>query len=142
MDGKRFDKCFEIRSRKVTIKMPQFQNINPVVPAKDVAEAIDFYTNKLGFKLVFADSEKNPTYAGVKRDGVELHLQCHDAKGFDSVGKLALRFVIEDVDTLFEEYKDFDLSGIDEKPIETAWGTYEFSFYDPNNNALFFYRDL
>ena len=60
----------------------------------------------------------------------------------DSVEKLALRFVVEDVDALFEEYKDFDFFGMDDAPGETAWGTYEFSFYDLNNNALFFYRDL
>ena len=119
-----------------------FLNVNPVLPAKNVGEAIDFYTNKLGFKLIFADREENPNYAGVKRDGVELHLQWHDEKDFESVGKLALRFVIEDVDALFEEYKNFDLAGMNEKPIETTWGTYEFSFYDLNNNALFFYRDL
>lgn len=122
--------------------MDQFLQVNPVLPAKNVAEAIDFYTNKLGFNLVFADAEENPNYAGVKRDGVELHLQRHDEMDFDTVGKLALRFVIEDVDALFEEYKDFDLAEINEKPIETAWGTYEFSFFDLNNNALFFYRDL
>lgn len=122
--------------------MAQFKTVQPVLPARNVAEAIDFYTNKLGFELVFQDEEEFPKYAGIKREKVELHLQWHDEKDFDSVEKLTLRFVVEDVDALFEEYKGFELFGMNEEPVETVWGTYEFSFYDLNNNALFFYRDL
>ena len=62
--------------------MAQFLTVHPVLPARDVAEAIDFYTNKLGFELVFKDEENDPTYAGIKRDNVELHLQWHDEKDF------------------------------------------------------------
>ena len=122
--------------------MSQFTSVQPVLPAKDVGKALDFYTNKLGFEIVFKDDEENTKYAGIKRDEIELHLQWHDEKDFDSVGKPALRFVIQDVDSLFEEYRNFDLPGMNLAPEKTGWGTYEFSFYDLNNNALFFYRDL
>lgn len=122
--------------------MAQFLTVHPVLPAKNVAEAIDFYTNKLGFELVFKDEENDPKYAGIRRKTVELHLQWHEEKDFGSVEKLAFHFVIEDIDALFEEYKDFDFFGMDDSPGKTAWGTYEFSFYDLNNNALFFYRNL
>ncbi len=122
--------------------MPKFVSVHPVIPARNVGKAIDFYVNKLRFELIFQDTEKNPHYAGIKRDNIELHLQWHDKKSFETVDKLSLRFVIDDVDALFEEYQNKNLSGINSKPEKTSWGTYEFSFYDLNGNGLFFYSDL
>lgn len=122
--------------------MTQFVSIQPVLPAKNVSEAIDFYVNKLGFVCVFQDSADDPKYAGVRRDNIELHLQWHDEKHFENAERPALRFVVQDVDKLFEEYKNKDFFGIDDSPQETSWGTYEFSFFDLNRNGLFFYRDL
>ena len=54
--------------------------IHPVLPVKNVVEALDFYVNRLGFKIAFADDSKKPTYAGIIRDGIEIHLQWHDAR--------------------------------------------------------------
>lgn len=42
--------------------------IHPVLPA------LFFYVNKLGFEILFADDDKDPKYAGVRRDGIEIHL--------------------------------------------------------------------
>ncbi|MEP2239340.1 MAG: VOC family protein [Maribacter sp.] len=49
--------------------------IHPVLPVWDVVEALDFYVNRLGFKIAFADDAKNPKYAGILRDDIEIHLQ-------------------------------------------------------------------
>ncbi len=49
------------------------KQIHPVLPCQDVTSAISFYTNRLGFTLLFQDSS-DPKYAGVGRDEVELHL--------------------------------------------------------------------
>lgn len=122
--------------------MSQFLTIQPVLPARNVSEAIDFYVGKMGFELTFQDTEENPHYAGVKRDNIEIHLQWHDEKNFDKVERLQLRFVINSVEKLFEEYKDKDFVGMNDEPIKTSWGTYEFSFFDLNGNALFFYQDI
>ncbi|MEM7383358.1 MAG: VOC family protein, partial [Verrucomicrobiota bacterium] len=51
-----------------------FTQVQPVLPSQDVPASIDFYVEKLGFTLAFKDADQ-PTYAGVRRDGVELHLQ-------------------------------------------------------------------
>jgi catechol 2,3-dioxygenase-like lactoylglutathione lyase family enzyme len=122
--------------------MSKFLAIHPVLSARDVSEAIEFYVGKLGFSLIFQDTNENPHYAGVKRDGIEVHLQWHDESEFHTVDKVSIRFVIEDIDALFQEYRDKNLDGINEKPEKTPWGTYEFSFYDLNGNGLFFYSDL
>ena len=59
-------------------KKGYLHQIHPVLPVKDVVEALDFYVNRLGFKIAFADDSKNPTYAGILRDDIEIHLQWHD----------------------------------------------------------------
>lgn len=48
--------------------------IHPVLPVQNVLAALFYYTNKLGFEIAFADHATNPTYVGVKRDGIEIHL--------------------------------------------------------------------
>lgn len=120
----------------------KFVDVNPVLPVRKVAAAIEYYVDKLGFTLLFKDSEKDPRYAGVKRDDVELHLQWHDPAEFENVEKPLLRFIIDDVDKLFEEYEKMDVFHARTTLRETPWGTREFAFYDPDKNGLTFYRDL
>src|SRR4028119_971426 len=122
--------------------MAQFKIVHPVLPARNVSEAISYYTEKLGFRLAFRDNENDPKYAGVERDGVELHIQWHDEKDFGKVERLALRFVIDDVDALFEEYRDKGVFHSRTALQDTPWGTREFAFYDLNGNGLFFYCSL
>ena len=47
---------------------------HPVLMAKDVSESVEFYRT-LGFSLAFQDQAVQPRYAGVVRDGIELHIQ-------------------------------------------------------------------
>ena len=79
--------------------------IHPVLPVKDVVEALDFYVNRLGFKIGFADDSKKPTYAGILRDGIEIHLQWHDSAEWEtSVDRPLLRIVAQNIEELYEEY--------------------------------------
>ena len=117
--------------------------IHPVLPVKNVVEALDFYVNRLGFKIGFADDSKNPTYAGVLRDGIEIHLQWHDAKEWEvEVDRPMLRIVAQNIDGLYAEYAEKDVFHAHTLLRETAWGTREFAFYDPFKNGLTFYRDI
>lgn len=122
--------------------MSVFKSVHPVIPVRNVKSAIDYYTNKLGFKLRFSDAGDNPGYAGVGRDDVEIHLQWHDESSFELVEKLLLRLFVSDVDSLFAEYSDKDVFHEGTALRNTAWGTREFAFYDPDKNGLIFYRDL
>lgn len=125
------------------MKKGHLHQIHPVLPVKDVVEALKFYVNRLGFKIAFADDSKEPYYAGIIRDGIEIHLQWHHAKEWEhAVDRPMLRIVTENIDALFEEYR---VQGVFHKNTslkETAWGTREFAFYDPYKNGLTFYRDL
>ena len=118
-----------------------FADVQPVLPVRDLAAALAFYTERLGFHFLFGDRGGAPAYAGVGRDGVELHLQWQRA---DDIGRSAglanLRFVVDDPDALFREYSA--AGAIPEGKIvrDTEWGTREFAFHDPDGNGLTFYR--
>ena len=117
--------------------------IHPVLPVQNVLAALFFYVNKLGFEIAFADDPKNPTYAGVKRDHIEIHLQWHDAKEWDSsFNTIMLRIVTQNIDTLFDEYKTKDVFHESTEVIDSAWQTREFAFYDLYRNGLTFYQNI
>jgi len=124
------------------MRRAQLREVNPVLPVRDVPEAIRYYTERLGFALRFQDRPQDPRYAGVERDGVRLHLQWHDAADFrDAVDAVMLRFVVDDVDALFAEYADRAVFHAQTALRDTDWGTREFAFYDRDGNGLTFYRD-
>lgn len=117
--------------------------IHPVLPVKDVVEALDFYVNRLGFKIAFADDSKNPKYAGILKDAIEIHLQWHDPAEWElAIDRPMLRIVTENIEQLYVEYSEKDVFHAHTLLRETAWGTKEFAFYDPFKNGLTFYRDI
>jgi len=115
--------------------------VHPVLPARDVSRAIAYY-KRLGFTLKFQDTPDAPRFAAVERDNVQLHLQWHDERDFGKVERLSLRFVVPDVDALFEEFAAQDVFHERTRLQDTSWGTREFAFYDGDGNGLFFYRNL
>lgn len=118
------------------------KEVHPVLPVKNVKEALDFYTQQLGFSLFFSDSDVSPEYAGVRREGVEIHLQWHDAAEWvEGIDRPQIRILCDTPDLLYEEYSHLvrnDGPGI----RNTPWETREFGVYDPDGNALIFYRNL
>jgi hypothetical protein len=60
----------------------ELKDVIPVLPARDVSQAVQFYVERLGFELVFQDSEHDPRCAGVCRRAVGLHLQFQFEKDF------------------------------------------------------------
>ena len=122
-----------------------FKQTQPILGSRNMRRAIAFYTQKLGFQLAFgvsgteeADTE-HPNYIGYRRDGAELHMQFQYEH---EMGITRLRFLVEDPDTLYAEYRERGVecspSGVQDK----AWGTREFALYDPDGNSLTFYRHL
>lgn len=122
--------------------MPVFQAVHPVLSVRDVAATAAWFGH-LGFEQWFADDDEAPAYAGIGRDGVEIHLQWHSDKEWkDGLDSAAYRFLVDDPDALFAEIAArCDL--LDGRTVsDTPWGTREFGLYDPDGNALFFYRNL
>ena len=116
-----------------------FKQTHPIIGTRDIQRAIEFYTRQLGFDLAFRDSVDSPNYVGFRRDAVELHMQFQYEHEMSTI---RLRLMVEDADALFDEYRqrgvECSASGI----RDTPWGTREFALYDPDRNALTFYRHL
>lgn len=126
----------------MTVPRTTFRCVQPVLPSQDVRAAIEFYETRLGFALRFRDSPDDPHYAGLRRDEVEIHVQWHDPAEWAAVERPMLRFVVDDVEALFEEFSDKGVFHEATAIRQTPWGTKEFAFYDPDRNGLTFYRDL
>jgi hypothetical protein len=58
------------------------------------------------------------------------------------MGTIRLRFLVEDPDALFNEYRQCGVDCTPNRVDDSQWGTREFALYDLDRNALTFYRDL
>src|SRR6195256_4727968 len=118
-----------------------FKETHPIVGTRDIERAIEFYTKQLGFDLTFRDSADTPNYIVFRRDTVALHMQFQYEH---EMGTIRLRFLVEDPDALFGEYRQRGVACTPNSNSvhDTPWGTREFALYDLDRNALTFYRDL
>ncbi len=125
------------------MKTAHLHQIHPILPVQNVVEALSFYVNRLGFKIAFADDSQEPTYAGIRRDEIEIHLQWHDVKEWEAgFNTPMLRIVTQNVDALYDEFKDKEVYHKQTKVRNTTWGTREFAFFDLYKNGLTFYQDI
>jgi catechol 2,3-dioxygenase-like lactoylglutathione lyase family enzyme len=113
-----------------------FKAIHPILGTRDLQKAIDFYTDRLGFKLAFGDASN---YAGLRRDAAEVHIQFQYEHEMSTT---RLRVFVDDPDALYEEYKPKEVFHEGTHLASTSWGTREFAIYDLDRNALTFYRNL
>jgi catechol 2,3-dioxygenase-like lactoylglutathione lyase family enzyme len=116
-----------------------FKETHPIIGTRDIKRAIGFYTQQLGFELTFRDPDEPPNYVGFRRDSVVLHMQFQFEH---EMGTIRLRFLVEDPDALFDEYRQRGVECTPNGVADTEWGTREFALYDLDRNALTFYRDL
>jgi uncharacterized glyoxalase superfamily protein PhnB len=58
------------------------------------------------------------------------------------MGTIRLRFLVEDPDALFDEYRQRGVGCTSNTVQDRPWGTREFALYDLDRNALTFYRNL
>lgn len=113
--------------------------IVPVLPSADIARDIVWYEKHTGFTKAFGDH----MYAGLKRDGLELHLQWHgDTDDDPLLGGSVIRIFVDDIQPIFEEFVQRGTVTKDKLRMHTDWGTHEFGFYDLNNNAVFIVQDV
>lgn len=116
-----------------------FHQVQPILGTRDVAKAVAFYVDRLGFTLAFGVPTNEGNYVGLRRDRVELHMQFQYEH---EMGTIRLRIVVDDPNALYEEYKDQDVFGDKTRLADTPWGTREFAIYDLDGNSLTFYRNL
>lgn len=120
----------------------RFLYINPVLASADVSRDIKWYEEQLGFKNVYDSSayQDGPVdYAVVGRQDLYLHLQFQYPKDMTSTD---VRFQVQNIEPLFEEYIKKGLLTPDKINRKTAWHTSEFAVKDPSGNRLTFFEDL
>lgn len=116
-----------------------FKETQPIIGTRDIRRAIEFYTRQLGFTLAFGDTTDPPNYVGFRRDAVEIHMQFQ----FEyEMSTIRLRFLVDDPDALYNEYRSRGVECSPRGICDTPWGTREFALYDLDRNAHTFYRNL
>ena len=120
--------------------LPQLGNISPLIPAGDnVEEAIAFYEQKLGFKVIHQEG-KPARMAIVERDGATIFLVKNDYQPLDN--SIALRIKVSGIEQLYQEFlaKGDDIIHPNDKLATKPWGPKEFSIIDLAGVCITFYE--
>ena len=107
----------------------RFLGVSPLIPARDVEEAIAFYRDSLGFELLYRDAEP-AQFAIVGRDAARLHLFASQDKHL--ADWTSLRIEVDGIDALYGRCQE--CGGVHPNGLlgERPWGTREFSILDPS----------
>jgi len=110
----------------------------PVFHVSNATDAINFYCDKLGFRHEFShraiESQPDPCYSGVSRDGIWLHLSSFSG---DAVLGGVANIIVDDVDALHAEFVAKGVT-IHLAPVNQTWGTREMYVKDGDGNCLRF----
>ena len=131
----------------MTTKRAEITAISPFFIVSNVDRSIAFYRDKLGFETTFQDPARDPFFAVIRRDGVQLllksdarveplpNVQRHPWMAWDA-------FVYApDPDALAAEFTDLGVAF--SAPLEdTSSGLRGFEITDPDGYVLFFGRTL
>lgn len=104
-----------------------FKQVIPVIFVADLAAAMAYYVDKLGFQVGF---ESEWEYNGVFRDGLELHIG-KSAKAEVAGHGANLYFMVENLDALREEYLHSGAISPENEIIEQPYGMRELHVEDP-----------
>jgi catechol 2,3-dioxygenase-like lactoylglutathione lyase family enzyme len=112
-----------------------FNSITPMIPAgKSLADALDFYTKKLGFTVVWQYAEM----AGIQRGTVKINLVQNDEKIWAENASFSIS--VSDLGVLHKEYQS---SSTGVGPLEMkSWGRREFHMIVPSGVCFQFYEDV
>jgi catechol 2,3-dioxygenase-like lactoylglutathione lyase family enzyme len=112
--------------------LPYFARGIPMLPVTDVRRAIEFYVDKLEFRMDFNAG----AYGGVRRDAIEVHFSRTD----DPVQptNASCRIEVTEIRKLYSAYRERGVIDPDGDIAAKPWGTTEFVVTDPDGNRLTF----
>jgi len=112
------------------------KKIVPQVPALNVMESLEFYSQKLGFGDEWMFDSR---YGGV-RTPLELNFCYYDDPEFPK--NYVMRFEVDDIESHYHNCQRHDIVHpkglLEQKP----WGLQEFSMLDPSGVLIVFYQRL
>jgi len=110
----------------------------PVLHMTNADATEEFYCRLLGFRLDFqvpaSETQRDPCYMGVSRDGAVIYLSGHAGDGV--VGGVVY-FMSDDVDALHAEFVARNVR-IHIAPVDQTWGMRELFVRDPDGNSIRF----
>ena len=111
--------------------------IVPIVKVSDIRESENFYCSVLGFAKdwEFALTPDGPWYVSLTLGGCFLHLSSFPGDGH---GGAAVYFSVDEVDGLYNSFKQAGLEKAELEPTDQAWGRRELYVRDPDGNCLRF----
>ena len=115
----------------------------PQVFVTDIARAVAFYRDRLGFSVAYLYGEP-PFYGLVTRDGVGLNLRHVDGPVIDrshDESLLTAGIPVDDVGALYEELQTQG-AHFAQALKSQPWGTTDFVVEDPDGNLLCFYQQV
>jgi catechol 2,3-dioxygenase-like lactoylglutathione lyase family enzyme len=117
----------------------------PQMFVSNLERSLEFYTEKLGFRVAFSYGEP-PFYAHVVRDGARLNLRLATGAVFDSGFRdregdaLSATLTMHDAKPLFLEYLSAGVRFRQSLKTE-PWGARTFIVQDPDGNLIAFAGD-
>jgi catechol 2,3-dioxygenase-like lactoylglutathione lyase family enzyme len=115
----------------------------PSLPVLEIARAVAFYTEKLGFAAIVQDSG----FAILVQDDVELHVWAANQPEVPGAepqlaGSASCRIRVDDAKSL---YQVCDREGIvhpNGRLAEQPWAAWEFTVLDADGNCVVFYQSV
>jgi len=117
---------------KENIVMPKLSRVAPELPVSNLQSSIDYYKQRLGFKLAIHTPERN--YAIVERDDIAIHLFHDDTQNHTPVG---IHIFTSDIETLYSELQERG-ANISQGIVRQPWGNRDFRINDDSGNQLKF----
>jgi catechol 2,3-dioxygenase-like lactoylglutathione lyase family enzyme len=120
---------------------PEILRVHPQVFVTDLARAVAFYRDRLGFAVAYLYGEP-PFYGLVERGGAGLNLRHVDASPFHAGVReredlLAATLVVRNLKALFVAYKEAGVA-FHQPYREQPWGAHDFIVADPDGNLIHF----
>lgn len=120
-----------------------FPSAVPEIPVTDIAAAVAYYQNSLGFRLDWGDEELGLT--GISRGNCRLFLANEQyRKGYGNVGPMMIWLNMnskEEVDALHREWSASNARLIS-PPESKPWGLHEFTAADLDGNLFRVFYDF
>lgn len=118
-----------------------FSHFASILPVSDIASSINFYHDKLGFKVTFTWNDPMD-YVVLKRgENVSIHLTKRHPQTIPTPAHASLYIFVKDADAVFTEYKSKGVAF--QNPISNRdYGMRDFDIKDPDGHILTFGKEV
>jgi catechol 2,3-dioxygenase-like lactoylglutathione lyase family enzyme len=118
-----------------TVMKASLRTVTPLIPAgSSLATALDFYTEKMGFSIVWQDGGM----AGIARNNIAFNLVENDNRVWADNASFSIG--VSNLEALYDEYRNIpaQVGALETK----AWGRREFHLIAPSGVCFQFYQQV